>query len=644
MKSPRKQKARKPVFAATSGAGRFRPWQPAVVVLLAGSILGFILWFGRQPPESTEGPSAQTPSEKVETTAKIVAAAARSPYQNTKAGVRRVGSQACVVCHAAEHASFAHTGMGRSMAEVDLSREPPDGAFEHPATRCRYEVRRKNGQMWHRELLLTDGPEEVLLQEHPVKYACGSGNHSLTYLVEDDGFLIESPITWYTSRNAWGISPGFDSAAYTGFEREVGETCLFCHTGQIKALDKSLHRMQITEATIGCEQCHGPGELHVKRHEQKEISPRHAADGIDDTIVNPARLPRELAEAVCQQCHLRAGSSVLAKGKSFFDFRPGLPLSQYRHDYELDTPKEEMKVVGHVEQMHQSACFKQSQSFSCLTCHNPHDERHGQDLEVHYIQVCASCHEPATCRVSPAVRQQQNRQNDCVACHMPRTPTDIPHMTFTHHRVGIHNASEKSEAAPATKPGTLRPMFDVSILSESQQQRSLGLAYFELSINESDVAYRGHYQRLALNLLSQARLSGEVDGPADVLLAQLRMQAGLLDVQRYAQAALADPELTGQDLCNALFLTADAQIRERRYRQALATLDRMNTLRRNSTQWLLKSQCEQALGNPAGQEQALLSAVRINPRLWKVHTQLAEIHRRRGDERGAEFHEARAVP
>ena len=651
MKSSRKQKARK---AADTGSGQgWRRWMLLAVVLLAGAALALAFWLpkswlgrnGDTAPQLAKEKIDGKPSSDATEPTKVVAAA-ESPYKNIRPDVQKVGSQACVACHEAEHASFLHTGMGRSMAEVDITREPPDGAFDHPPTRCRYEVYRKDGQMWHRELLLTDGLAEVVLQEHPVKYVCGSGHHSLTYLVEEDGFLVESPITWYTSRKAWGISPGYDHPQYTGFEREVGETCLFCHSGQIKALGKSLHRMQITEATIGCEQCHGPGELHVKRHEQKETDPGRAAGDIDDTIVNPARLSRELAEAVCQQCHLRAGASVLAKGKTFFDFRPGQRLSEYRQDYELDTPSKEMKVVGHVEQMHQSRCYQQSKTFSCLTCHNPHSEPEGKEVAAHYIQVCTSCHEPSACRVSESRRRKESPQNDCVACHMPRTATDIPHLAFTHHRVAIHEPAEKTAGAPSPpqSAGALRPMFDISHLSESEQKRSLGLAYFELAGNEADAGSRRHYQQQALDLLSQVRSSREVDGAMDVLLARLRLQAGLPDVQRYVQSALSDPELTGQDLCNALFLAADFQFQQRRYQEALSTLESLNRLRRNNTQWLLTAQCEKALGNEAAHEQALLIAASINPRLWKVHQQLAEIYRQRGDEQRATFHDVRAVP
>ena len=47
----------------------------------------------------------------------------------------------------------------------------------------------------------------------------------------------------------------------------------------------------------------------------------------DYTIVNPRRLSTELQNNVCQRCHLQ-GIAVLNDGKSFFDFHPGMKLSE----------------------------------------------------------------------------------------------------------------------------------------------------------------------------------------------------------------------------------------------------------------------------------------------------------------------------
>ncbi|MCI0459631.1 MAG: hypothetical protein L0Z62_21995, partial [Gemmataceae bacterium] len=99
---------------------------------------------------------------------------------------------------------------------------------------------------------------------------------------------------------------------------------------------------------------------------------RRERQGIDDTIVNPRHLSRDLAEAVCQQCHLMSSFMVVARGRKLAAFRPGLPLHDVRIDFRLHEPEAPMTVTGHVEQLHLSRCYQASGTLTCMTCHNPH--------------------------------------------------------------------------------------------------------------------------------------------------------------------------------------------------------------------------------------------------------------------------------
>ena len=112
------------------------------------------------------------------------------------------------------------------------------------------------------------------------------------------------------------------------------------------------------------------GALHVERHTAGE---RGTGD-VDYTIVNPSHLSRELSEAICQQCHLPATTSVPARGRDLTDFRPGRRLEDFWHVYQVAGKNTTMKVVGHVEQLHLSRCYQESKTLTCLTCHDPHDE------------------------------------------------------------------------------------------------------------------------------------------------------------------------------------------------------------------------------------------------------------------------------
>src|SRR6185369_3351157 len=103
---------------------------------------------------------------------------------------------------------------------------------------------------------------------------------------------------------------------------------------------------------IGCERCHGPGDLHVRR----DVRP--TAEAFDPTIVNPAKLPAPLRDAVCEQCHLQGEQRVARLGRSLFDYRPGLPLEDFLVAYvRTERLMDYSRSVGQFEQMHVSRCY-----------------------------------------------------------------------------------------------------------------------------------------------------------------------------------------------------------------------------------------------------------------------------------------------
>ena len=146
---------------------RFRTRAIVLIIACAAILLVRYVWI-----KSVGRPIADIPSP-------AASPAHSSPYLNTRPEVAYVGSGACVECHLAlEDASYRQTGMGRSMAAIDLAAEPPDGTFDHLRSKRRYEVVRRDDQMWHRELTVSEAAEPVVLSEYPVKYVVGSGRHS----------------------------------------------------------------------------------------------------------------------------------------------------------------------------------------------------------------------------------------------------------------------------------------------------------------------------------------------------------------------------------------------------------------------------------------------------------------------------------
>ena len=146
-----------------------------------------------------------------------------------------------------------------------------------------------------------------MLTSTPVRYRVGSGHFARSYLCDaGSGFLLESPITWYESAEKWGMTPGFDRAAHRSFSRQILENCLWCHAGQVQTSTESTMRLRVVENAIGCERCHGPG----KRHVDSQLAGNTAVDAGEHSIINPRRLPRKLADAICQQCHLQGDIQI----------------------------------------------------------------------------------------------------------------------------------------------------------------------------------------------------------------------------------------------------------------------------------------------------------------------------------------------
>jgi predicted CXXCH cytochrome family protein len=439
------------------------------------------------------------------------------------------------------------------------------------------------------------------------------------------------------------MSPGYDRPDNLGFLRAIGESCLECHAGRVEVVGKSQHRYRIQEAAIGCERCHGPGSLHVAALTADPPDGAEPPRGLDDTIVNPSHLPRELAEAVCQQCHLHGAATVQVRGRGPQDYRPGLPLQEYRLDYQLEADSTPLTVVGHVEQMHFSRCYKESAGLTCTTCHDPHAFPRPEERVAYYRDACLRCHSSRQCTVGDERRRRESPDNDCVRCHMPAAPTEVQHVAFTHHRIAIYDGPPPARAEGAG-PGRLRPILDDAAFGAPDRKRSLGLAYLILARNEKQPAAAAHYRGQALELLSAVQAEGLPDPVLEANLARLLFEKGEPRALALAEQALAHPEITGLERCTALFVVAGECLRREQYGQALRALRELVTLRRHPDDWLLLAQCTSALGDEAAAVEALETAVRYNPRLVQVHQQLAQHYRQRGDLQRAAWHQQRAVP
>ncbi|TXT28247.1 MAG: hypothetical protein FD138_2619 [Planctomycetota bacterium] len=424
------------------------------------------------------------------------------------------------------------------------------------------------------------------------------------------------------------MSPGYDRPLHGGFERGMTENCLSCHAGRIEAVEGTVHKFKIHEAAIGCERCHGPGSLHLERWKDHAPADRQldesAKKSIDWTIVNPAHLPRHLADAICQQCHLTSDAQVTARGRRLNEFRPGLPLEDFFMSYQAVDSDESMKVVGHFDQMVQSRCYRESKTLTCLTCHNPHNTP-SRDEQVDYFRsICLDCHQSGACRVDAKTRTEKSPQNDCVQCHMPAAPTDIVHFAFTHHRIGIHNEEPLQNQKLRSPVRQLKPWHDLSRLSEIDSRRSLGLAYFD---HGSDGGPDSKYCfEQSIRLLEDVHERGLREGNLTSALSQMLSQSQRSKAARYASEALEDPEILAISKVQALYVLAADHYQNGRPKQAIVLVTQLTRLRRAAADWALLGYCEQSLGHTDAAISAFEKSVEINPRLLPIHRELVRLY------------------
>lgn len=549
--------------------------------------------------------------------------------------MKPVGTAVCAACHSNQHQSYLLTAHSRAMTDVNPDTEPPDGNFFHALSKRYYSVYRQDGKLWHAEsgapleaaTASAAVPDSGQLVREPVKYLVGSGRHSRTYLVEQDGFLMESPITWYSSTREWNMSPGYDHAQHVGFERSTDLGCLVCHVGQAELIEGALNRLLISETAIGCERCHGPGSAHIAKWKDRPPASLDETHSADESIVHPERLSRDLKEAICSQCHLRGDATVVQRGKSVSDFHPGTALTDIRIDYHLENDNGGMKVVGHADQMHSSRCYQQTSTLTCTTCHDSHAEQLPDPESGYYRNKCIECHGDAGCSLSPSERLQQNASDNCVQCHMPQVPTDIPHIAFTHHRIGVHTSMNVDQSTDDSK-SHLVPFGDVSGLAEIERQRCLGLAYAELTDRQSVPNAANEYRGQAIRLLQTVADSNEADGDVFAALARFAWEEQNPSLaMNYAKRALANRDLSAKARVNSLLIVGDCYLQAKQSALAVAPLEQLVKLRRNSEDWLLLGISRFQSGQRESGIAAVKQATLIQPFRADLHSTLAEMQR-----------------
>jgi tetratricopeptide (TPR) repeat protein len=374
-------------------------------------------------------------------------------YLNHFDSAHYVGMSQCKLCHQKIYDTFIETGMGKSFDHA--SKQKSSAKFDkHTVIYDKYSDFYYH-PFWENDSLKImefrlQGKDTIYKRIEKVDYIIGSGQHTNSHIQNVNGYLNQMPMTYYTQQGKWDFPPGFENGFNTRFSRKIGLECMSCHNSLPGFVEGSENKFSAVPEGVSCERCHGPGSIHIQQ--RSSGSKIDTSKYIDYSIVNPGKLSIERQFDVCQRCHLQ-GNTVLKEGKSFFDFRPGMKLSDYMTTFlpRYKDADDKFIMASHADRLKQSKCFIKSletvknsdslhpykNALTCVTCHNPHISVKVTGKEV-FNNACKNCHNETKhnglCTEKQIIRDKIF--DNCVSCHMPRSGSiDIPHVTVHDHYI-----------------------------------------------------------------------------------------------------------------------------------------------------------------------------------------------------------------
>ncbi|HKQ07675.1 MAG TPA: multiheme c-type cytochrome [Blastocatellia bacterium] len=340
-------------------------------------------------------------------------AAPRWHPRRVPVGTEFLGDQVCAECHKNKVTTHGQSAMGMAMEAVSnslvLTQNPAMTFRTGPYT---YEIKRQDKQSLY---TVTDGKETIKV---PILYALGQGKAGQTYVLEYQGGLYESLVSYYKEAGGLDFTIGAPRTVPVSLEKALGRrlgdheaaSCFSCHsTGSVTG--GQLHLDQAA-AGIRCEGCHGPGGKHVTASRAGEPSAK--------LIFNPGRLGGdELSQDFCGACH---------RGTEEFNMLKSLEINNVRFQ---------------PYRIFHSKCYSDDRRISCTACHDPHEPLKREVAS--YDAKCTACHavkaKPGALAAKPAVPGSTVScpvsTKDCVSCHMPKFGPPAAHFKFTDHYIRI---------------------------------------------------------------------------------------------------------------------------------------------------------------------------------------------------------------
>jgi len=301
------------------------------------------------------------------------------------------------------------------MAHALETGEQSDILIKHPLLTAKYgkysyRIERKGNQSLYS---VTDGTTTVTM---PIRWALGASfSLGQTYILEKDGELYESRMSWFQELN--GLGPTLGNAGYVPADVKDAAGRLISHDEKVLCFGchatNAVHGTQLTldEMTPGvqCEHCHKAADAHLAAmlRGKGDRSPSAEPPDLD-------RFSTESMSDFCGQCHRTWAEIAMQGNPSIANIR----FQPYR-------------LTG-------SKCYDpDDKRISCVACHNPHEE---VDYRLEdYDGKCLACHRGGG---KPGAKSCTVAKNKCATCHMPKIELPGAHYKFSDHRIRIVKANE----------------------------------------------------------------------------------------------------------------------------------------------------------------------------------------------------------
>jgi hypothetical protein len=370
----------------------------------------------------------------------LVFAASKSSRQKNHDAAQDnyVGSVACSRCHLDIYRTFSRTRMGRSLKRVTplvLKDMELPGTVQSDSLDRHFEVFVRDGRLFQSEYQSRANGDDVFRNAQQIEWIIGAGVNGFGGLIKRGSYLFEAPLSFFARADKWDLSPGYENTDI-GFNRPIVAGCISCHSGRPSPADQDTGKFEpvpFSQTAIGCENCHGPGEEHIRAMGKNSQSP-------GSQIVDPGRLSAELENDICMSCHEAGDSRVPRPGKTYQDFRPGTPLDDTLSILMVPLKRGDPDNKDHVQhyfEMSMSKCFRASAGqLRCATCHDPHVEPSASEAPAFFNSRCMNCHANRPCKLQQSSRRQTSPPDNCIGCHMPlREATETAHTSLTNHRI-----------------------------------------------------------------------------------------------------------------------------------------------------------------------------------------------------------------